>query len=213
MSKCGQFGYGHFPRWGIEALKNTIQTNEVRTVETNYLSSRDVTALLEAAKTSRYPIRDRALIILAFRHGLRASEAVGLKWGQIQLKDAKIYVKRLKNSKPTEQDLEHDEVKILRTLQKDSKNEFVFVNERGGPMTRDGFLKMIKRLGEKAGLKGVHPHMLRHGAGHALAEQGVSTRTIQKLLGHVNIQHTVRYTDVTDRALNGLGSLIGGKLD
>jgi site-specific recombinase XerD len=88
----------------------------------------------------------------------------------------------------------------LRRLQRKSENsEFVFITERRSPFTEAGFAKMIERLGEAAGLKfGVHPHMLRHATGYKLANDGVDTRSLQAYLGHKNIQHTTRYTELSD---------------
>ena len=74
---------------------------------------------------------------------------------------------------------------------------FVFTSERGAPFTTAGFGKMIARAGEAAKLKGAHPHMLRHACGYALANRGHDTRALQTYLGHKNIQHTVRYTELS----------------
>jgi site-specific recombinase XerD len=72
------------------------------------------------------------------------------------------------------------------------------VSERGAPFTRAGFAKMVARLGVEAKFKfGVHPHMLRHACGYALANRGHDTRALQAYLGHKNIQHTVRYTELS----------------
>jgi type 1 fimbriae regulatory protein FimB/type 1 fimbriae regulatory protein FimE len=75
---------------------------------------------------------------------------------------------------------------------------FVFVSERGAPFTTAGFAKMVARAGVVAGFKfAVHPHMLRHACGFALAYKGHDTRALQAYLGHRNIQHTVRYTELS----------------
>lgn len=194
---------------------DTIQTPKTgKSTERCYLTAQEVSALLAVAKIGRYPDRDRALILLTYRHGLRASEAVSVTWAQIDLKAARFHVNRLKGSDDSVQVLEADEVKLLTALKKKQPdNAFVFVSERGAPMTADNFLKLVKRLGKKANLSiDAHPHMLRHGAGHAMAEKGTSTRVMQQFLGHRNIQHTVRYTKLTNKAFVGLGRVIGGKL-
>jgi site-specific recombinase XerD len=73
----------------------------------------------------------------------------------------------------------------------------VFVSERGAPMARKSFHALIQRLGERAGMPfAIHPHMLRHGCGYELANKGHDTRALQAWLGHQNIQHTVRYTEL-----------------
>jgi type 1 fimbriae regulatory protein FimB/type 1 fimbriae regulatory protein FimE len=94
--------------------------------------------------------------------------------------------------------LEGDEVRALRRLRREQEpGSFVFTTERGGPMTSKGFHSTISRLGQRAGLPfPIHPHMLRHACGYALANRGVDTRALQAWLGHRNIQHTVRYTEL-----------------
>ena len=81
--------------------------------------------------------------------------------------------------------------------EQEPKSPFVFISERGSPFTAAGFARLLERAGEatKLGLK-VHPHMLRHACGFALANAGHDTRALQAYLGHSNIQHTVRYTEL-----------------
>lgn len=179
-----------------------------------FLSSQEVSQLLAAAKKSRYPLRDQALILLTFRHGLRASEAVNLSWDQIDMKGHTVHVSRLKGSDPSIHTLEADEHKLLKRLKEgQSDTRFIFMTERGTVMTADGFLKLLKKLGQDAGFAfNVHPHMLRHGAGHALAMNNASTRSIQHYLGHKNIKNVVRYTQMNDKAFQGYGAIIGGKV-
>jgi type 1 fimbriae regulatory protein FimB/type 1 fimbriae regulatory protein FimE len=81
------------------------------------------------------------------------------------------------------------------------------VSERGGPLTENAVGKLVARAGEAAGLElEVHPHMLRHACGYYLANKGTDTRAIQAYLGHRNIQHTVRYTELAADRFNGLWS-------
>ena len=91
-----------------------------------------------------------------------------------------------------------DELRALRTLKREAKSPFIFVSERGAPFTTAGFARMIERAGAEAelGFK-AHPHMLRHACGYALANKGHDTRALQANLGHRNIQHTVRYTELS----------------
>lgn len=194
---------------------NTIQTDKNRKVERrSFLSAQEVTQLLSAAKTTRYPIRDRALILLTFRHGLRASEAVCLKWSLIDLRAARLQVTRFKGSDDSVQSLEADEVRLLQALKKASpESAFVFVSERGSLMTADNFLKLMAKLGKQAGFTfNCHPHQLRHGAGYQLVNAGVSTRTIQAYLGHRNIKHTELYTKLNASAFKDFGQKIGGRV-
>jgi len=137
------------------------------------------------------------MMLLAFRHGLRAAEIVDLRWDQVDLgRNACLHVRRVKNGMPSVHPLQGDEMRALRALKREST--FVFVSERGAPFTRAGFAKMVARLGVEAKFKfGVHPHMLRHACGYALANRGQDTRALQAYLGHKNIQHTVRYTELS----------------
>jgi type 1 fimbriae regulatory protein FimB/type 1 fimbriae regulatory protein FimE len=139
------------------------------------------------------------MILIAFRHGLRAAELVDLRWDQVDLgRNACLRVRRVKNGMPSVHPLQGDEMRALRELKRSADSPFVFVSERGAPFTRAGFAKMIARLGQEAGFKfGVHPHMLRHACGYALANRGHDTRALQAYLGHKTIQHTVRYTELS----------------
>jgi type 1 fimbriae regulatory protein FimB/type 1 fimbriae regulatory protein FimE len=95
------------------------------------------------------------------------------------------------------------ELRALRRLQRESvASPFVFVSERGAPFTTAGFARMMERAAMAAslGIK-VHPHMLRHACGYALANKGHDTRALQAYLGHRNIQHTVRYTELSPQGL------------
>jgi len=88
---------------------------------------------------------------------------------------------------------------------------FMFVTERGGPLTRSTVNKLITRAGNEAELSfPAHPHMLRHACGYYLANKGIDTRTIQDYLGHVSITHTVRYTELSPQKFKGLWSLPSG---
>jgi type 1 fimbriae regulatory protein FimB/type 1 fimbriae regulatory protein FimE len=140
-----------------------------------------------------------------FRHGLRVSEAVDLKWEQIDFKSARIHVNRLKNGTDSTHPLDGVELRALRKLKREYEGPFVFVTERGGPLTRSTVNKMIERAGRKAGLElSVHPHMLRHACGYYLANKGMDTRLIQDYLGHKSITHTVRYTQLAADRFTGL---------
>jgi type 1 fimbriae regulatory protein FimB/type 1 fimbriae regulatory protein FimE len=162
-----------------------------------YLTPDEVERLIKAAKANRHGQRDATMILIAYRHGLRAAEVVDLRWDQVELgRNAALHVRRVKNGIATTHPLQGDEMRALRALGRESP--FVFVSERGTPFTRAGFAKMVARLGVEAGFKfGVHPHMLRHACGFKLANDGHDTRALQAYLGHKNIQHTVRYTELS----------------
>lgn len=162
-----------------------------------YLTPREVQRLLEAAgQRGRHPLRDRTLLLLMFRHGLRVGEACLLKWDAVMLEERCIAITRLKGSSSGVHRLQPDELEALVLLRDRYSGSYaLFVNERGTKLTTGAISKMMKRSGELADLPlPVHPHMLRHSCGYYLAEQGLPTRDIQEYLGHKNIQHTVRYT-------------------
>jgi site-specific recombinase XerD len=87
---------------------------------------------------------------------------------------------------------------MLRELQRNTEGAFVLEKERGGPFTADAVIRLVKRIGERAGFPFlVHAHMLRHACGYAMANAGHDTRLIQDWLGHRAIQHTARYTELS----------------
>jgi integrase len=167
-----------------------------------YLTSDEVERLTRASRDDhgRYAHRDATLILVAFRHGLRAAEIADLEWSQVELgRSASLHVRRLKNGKPSVHPLRGDEVRALRELRRQFPDSaFVFATERGGPFTSAAVNRLIKRIGTRAKmLFPVHAHMLRHACGYALANAGHDTRALQDWLGHRNIQHTVRYTELS----------------
>jgi type 1 fimbriae regulatory protein FimB/type 1 fimbriae regulatory protein FimE len=164
-----------------------------------YLTPAEVDRLLDAAGDNRHGHRDSTMILLAYRHGLRASELVLLRWDQFDLAHSRLHVHRLKGSADSVHPLAGVEMRALRRLQREQEpqSDFVFVSERGAPFAAAGFRKMLARLGRVANFAyTVHPHMLRHACGYKLANDGVDTRSLQAYLGHRNIQHTVRYTEL-----------------
>ena len=169
---------------------------ELRTRE--YLTETEIERLINAARENRYGLRDAAMILMAFRHGLRAAELVDLRWDQVEIgRNAVLHVRRVKQGVPSVHPLQGDEMRALRELKRSATSPSVFTSERGAPFTTAGFAKMVARAGEAAKLTGVHPHMLRHACGYALANRGHDTRALQAYLGHKNIQHTVRYTELS----------------
>jgi type 1 fimbriae regulatory protein FimB/type 1 fimbriae regulatory protein FimE len=166
-----------------------------------HLTEAEVWKLIEAVKANnRYGHRDSTMILTAYRHGFRASELVDLRWDQIDFNTATLHVRRLKKGTPATHPILGDEMRALRRLQREQepKSPFVFTSERGSPFTRAGFSRLVERAGVAAGLGfPTHPHMLRHATGFALANAGHDTRALQAYLGHKNIQHTVRYTELS----------------
>ena len=139
------------------------------------------------------------MLLVAYRHGLRSSELTDLRWDQIDFTTATLHVRRVKQGTPSTHPIKGDELRALRRLQREQepKSPFVFTSERGAPFTTAGFARMVERAGIEAKFSfKAHPHMLRHACGYALANAGHDTRALQAYLGHKNIQHTVRYTEL-----------------
>jgi len=145
------------------------------------------------------------MILVAFRHGLRVSELCALTWDQVDFGHGLIHVRRLKNGIPSVHQLGGEEMRSLRALKReDGSSRYIFMTERGAPMTPAGFRKMLARLAVGARFQfSVHPHMLRHACGFKLANDGRDTRALQHYLGHKNIMHTVRYTELTPDRFKG----------
>ena len=165
-----------------------------------HLTEAEVERLMEAAKGNRWGLRDATMVLVGYRHGLRAAELVDLRWDQVDFEKATLHVRRVKQGTPSTHPILGDELRALRRLQRDQapKSPFVFTSERGAPFTTAGFARMVERAGSEAklGFK-AHPHMLRHACGYALANRGHDTRALQAYLGHRNIQHTVRYSEMS----------------
>jgi site-specific recombinase XerD len=172
------------------------KNREIRSRE--YLTQPKVDRLMESAKNNRNGHRDSTMILITYRHGLRASELVDLRWDQVSFDTANLHVRRVKSGTPSVHPLTGTEMRALRRLRRESSDSpFVFVSERGAPFSTAGFARMIERVGREAGIEfPIHPHMLRHACGFTLANQGHDTRSLQAWLGHRNIQHTVTYTEM-----------------
>lgn len=193
-----------FPRASFSGkLPKRMKNIEVRTRE--YLTEQEVELLIYAAKRiGRHGHRDATLILLAYRHGLRVSELVALRWEQFDLRQGIFHVNRTKQGTASTHPLRGVEIRALRRLQKDyPETPYVFVSERKGPLTTSTIRKLVARAGKTAEIGfPVHPHMLRHACGFKLANEGHDTRAIQHYLGHKSIQHTTRYTELSANRFN-----------
>ncbi len=183
----------------VEKRKVPVRRANAAYRSREYLLDKEVTALMAAAAhCGRHGARDATLILLAYRHGLRVSELVSLRWEQVDLPQGLLHVARLKRGLPSVHPLRGPELRALRRLQREyPETPYVFVSERKAPLTTDAVRKIVGRAGRVADLPfPVHPHMLRHATGYKLANDGQDTRAIQQYLGHRNIQHTTRYTEL-----------------
>jgi type 1 fimbriae regulatory protein FimE len=134
-----------------------------------YLSEQEVEQVIKAAADlGRHGARDAALVLLAYRHGLRVSELVALRWDQVDLAQGQLHVARRKHGMPSVHPLRGPELRALRRLQRDyPETPYVFVSERQAPLTPDAVRKIVARAGRHAGLAfSIHPHMLRHATGY-----------------------------------------------
>jgi type 1 fimbriae regulatory protein FimE len=183
----------------IENRKVPLRRANIAYRSREYLSDKEVAALMAAAAgVGRHGARDAALILIAYRHGLRVSELVSLRWDQVDLHQGLLHVTRRKHGIASVHPLRGPELRALRRLQRAYPDTaYVFVSERKAPLCADAVRKIVGRAGREAGIEfPVHPHMLRHATGYKLANDGQDTRAIQHYLGHRNIQHTTRYTEL-----------------
>jgi type 1 fimbriae regulatory protein FimB/type 1 fimbriae regulatory protein FimE len=174
-----------------------------------YLTDAEIETLRKAARNvGRHSIRDDAIILLMFRHGLRVSEITSLQWCQIDFHKGLMHVKRVKNSLPSTHPVRGTELRLLRqVLRHYGESPYVFTSERKAPLTDRAIRHIIARAGIEAGLSfPIHPHMLRHSTGFYLANKGEDTRAIQSYLGHANIKNTVIYTELSPKRFTGFWS-------
>jgi len=165
-----------------------------------HLTILEVDKLLAATKGSRLEARDRCLLLLMFRHGLRVSEACALRLDQVDIEGRVLHVRRLKKGLSTTHPLRADELRVVKAwlterAKMKPEGKTFFVSQQRKALDRRSAWKAVRKYGELAALPlPTHPHMLRHACGFALADQGADTRLIQDYLGHRSIQHTVIYT-------------------
>jgi type 1 fimbriae regulatory protein FimB/type 1 fimbriae regulatory protein FimE len=181
--------------------------------DVEWLPEEEVKAMwLAAAKVGRNGDRDSAMIKLAFHHGLRSSETVGLRWERVFLDRHDILVVRCKGSTTRDHPLFLDDITALRKLGPE-KTGWVFKSEsrKGtGHVSESGFQKIVERAGELAGIKyPVHPHMLRHSCGFWLRKQRYDLLDIRDWLGHVSVKNTERYAEAGSDRFREIG--LGGK--
>lgn len=172
----------------------------------DFLSEVEVDALLASARKGRFGQRDHAMLLTMYRHGLRVSELVAMKRDAIDFNAGRIWVKRNKAGLSTHQPLTGEELRALKAHLRGRKDglPWLFLSSQGGRMTRQNVNYIIHQAGIRAGLGHVHPHMLRHSCGHALANKGTDTRLMQDWLGHRDIRHTTWYSRTSAQRFDGV---------
>ena len=171
----------------------TVQMKRPR----EYLTETEIERLMDAARQNRWGHRDATAILIAYRHGLRASELVAVRWDDLDLTTGRMHVRRSKGGETAVHPIGGKEMRALRRLQRETqvKSLYVFVSERGVPLSVAGYQRMVARAGKAAKFPFlIHSHMLRHSTGYKLANDGQDTRAIQGYLGHRSIMSTQRYT-------------------
>jgi integrase len=193
----------------IKLCASKAQTVTVRSARPReYLTEREIEKLMDAAGGNRRGHRDATAILIAYRHGLRASELVELRWDDIDFQAGKLHVRRAKGGDASVHPIGGKELRALRRLQRETpegvRTQYVFVSERLAPLSVAGYQRMVARAGEAAGFPFlIHSHMLRHSCGYKLANDGRDTRAIQHYLGHRSIGSTIRYTALAPDRFRG----------
>jgi site-specific recombinase XerD len=174
----------------------------------SYLTSDELLTLLRVARSRS--ARDWAMILLAYRHGMRASEVCGLRMADLNLKETSLSVRRLKGSLHTVQPLYRhkgqpllDEITALRRWLRDRKSDgsdYLFLSQKGGRLHRSQFFRVFRTCAEAAGLPTPkrHPHMLKHTLASHLVAGNVNLALVRQCLGHKAIGSTMKYVGASD---------------
>jgi len=187
---------------------HAVRTKNAPTTEMDTEARRQWLTEAEVETTIRHADseRDRLMILMAYRHGFRVSELINLTWRQVDLDAARLRVIRAKGSEDGGHRVGGREIRALRNLWRRQAvgAPWVFVTSRRGPMTRNGFFKLLAKAAGRAGIADVHPHLLRHATGFRLVNQGIDTLSLAAYLGHANVQNTKRYARMDAARFDGL---------
>jgi integrase len=182
--------------------------------ELQALNEKELLSILKLAASESK--RNAAMVLVAFKHGMRASEVCDLRLSDVDMKNGIITVRRTKGSLKSQQDISDlagqpllSEKRVLRAWLDEREtyrdpSDYVFLSQKGGGMDRSAFFRLFQSLAERAELpkEKRHPHCLKHALGFILAEQGVPLQSIQRKLGHKSLASTGVYISVTDERAN-----------
>jgi type 1 fimbriae regulatory protein FimB len=184
-----------------------------RTAKRNSMTFLTPDEILRVLRVAKRSARDHAMILLAYRHGLRASEVCNMKLAQIDLKNRQIDIPRLKGSLRTVQPIaEHrgdarslyDEIVVLKRWlaeRIEDGSNYLFLSQKGGALTRKQFFVTFRSIALAAGVspEKCHPHSLKHSRATNLIAAKVGLMEVKALLGHKSISSTVQYIGVSDQ--------------
>lgn len=172
----------------------------------NWVTASEVEALRKAARKTRNPARNELVILMLYRHGLRVSELCGIQLDQLNLEQSTLFVKRSKNGINGMHPMAGDELRLLRRYLRERESElpWLFVSERGTPFARSTINKLLEQCSDAAALPRVNPHMLRHGCGFYMINNGYDIRAVQIYLGHVSITNTAIYARYSEKQFVGM---------
>jgi type 1 fimbriae regulatory protein FimB len=183
----------------------------IKQARRDYLRADEIEKLLCAAKRSRNPERNFALVLVMFRHALRVSEACALRLSDLNLEIAELFIRRAKGSKSGSHPVFNGETTALKSwlavrdkMDVATEVDSLFVSEQRKPLNRVSVWYLIKGLAREAGLDDVRVHSLRHSCGYYLTNEGKDLRLIQDFMGHASVNSTIRYTCVNTRRFSAL---------
>jgi len=172
----------------------------------NWVTEHEVKLLRQATKSTRSPVRNELMILMMYRHWLRVSELCKIKLEQVNLDQATIFIKRSKNGIDGMHPIAGDELRLLRRYLRLRKSEmpWLFISEAGSHFSRDALNKLLKKCSDEAWLPRVNPHMLRHGCGFYMINNGFGIRAVQVYLWYASISNTVIYTKLNEKQFVGM---------
>jgi type 1 fimbriae regulatory protein FimE len=186
----------------VALVRITTKCNVRKIRPRDYLLEEEVDRMIKAARRNRHGVRDALLIMMAYKHGYRVSELVDVQWPHVDIENGhgRLHIIRLKGSFDSVHPLSGEEIRLLKAMRSKTKSQYVFESERGGPLAKREAQHLIEKAGVDARLDfPVSAHMLRHGCGYRLANQGATTRDIQEFLGHANLNNVTRYTRLNSK--------------